>query len=56
MTHDSIENQKSVGGEIENPAATGLPFFRTWPAVYAFVLSVFVLTVIVLILFSRAFS
>ncbi len=41
---------------IENPASTGLPLFRTWPAVYAFVLSVFVLTVILLIIFSRAFS
>ena len=34
----------------------GLPGFRTWRGVYLFVLGVFVLAVIALALFSRAFA
>ncbi|MGD0744833.1 MAG: hypothetical protein ABSA45_06730 [Verrucomicrobiota bacterium] len=35
---------------------TGLPFLRTWRAVYAFVLAVFALWVGLLIALSRMFS
>ncbi len=34
----------------------GLPWFRTWRDVYVFVISCFVLYVIVLAIFSRVFS
>ncbi len=36
--------------------ATGLPFLRSWRAVYAFVLAVFVLWIALLTLLSRIFS
>lgn len=35
---------------------TGLPLLRGWPAVYLFVLGVFVLWVVLLTLFTRTFS
>jgi len=35
---------------------TGLPGFRTWRGVYWFVLGAFVLVVIALTLFSRAYA
>ena len=53
MTHDPIENRKS---KIEHPDDTGLPLLSTWPAVYGFVLAVFVLLVILLTFFTRAYS
>jgi hypothetical protein len=37
-------------------ADTGLPVLRTWRAVYLFVLGVFVLWVVLLAVFSRAFA
>jgi hypothetical protein len=37
-------------------AATGLPLLRTWPAVYLFVLAVFVLWVALMATFSRMFA
>ncbi len=36
--------------------STGLPWFRTWRSVYWFVLGCFVLYVVLLTVFSRAFS
>jgi hypothetical protein len=34
----------------------GLPGFRTWRGVYLFVFAIFVLVVVLLALFSRAFA
>ena len=34
---------------------TGLPVFRTWPAVYAFVLSAFIVYVVVLYLLTGTY-
>ena len=53
MTQVPTEHQES---KIENPDETGLPLLRTWPAVYTFVLGAFVLLVILLTIFSRAFA
>lgn len=36
--------------------STGLPGFRTWRGVYLFVLGAFILVVIALTLFSRAYA
>jgi len=47
------------GGGVPPPPddkATGLPGFRSWPGVYWFVLGCFVLTVLLLALFTRAFA
>jgi hypothetical protein len=44
---------ESAAAEDES---TGLPGFRTWPRVYAFVLVSFVVWVALLTLLSRAFS
>jgi hypothetical protein len=48
-----IENQTS---KTEDERATGLPLLTSWPAVYAAVLSFFVLLVILLTILTRAFA
>ena len=40
---------------IDGRATTGLPLFRTWPRVYAFVATVFVAYVVLLTVLTRAF-
>jgi hypothetical protein len=40
----------------DDPDDTGLPLLRTWPKVYGFVFAVFVLWVVLLAVFSRAFA
>ena len=53
MTPDPIDQQSSKNGDSEG---TGLPVLSTWPAVYIFVLTVFILLVILLTLFTRAYA
>jgi hypothetical protein len=48
-----IENRNS---KIDDDWSTGLPLFTTWPAMYILVLAVFVLLVILLTLFTRAYA
>lgn len=45
VTDDSIEREP-----------TGMPWFRTWKSVYVFVLGSFLLYIVLLAIFSRAFS
>jgi hypothetical protein len=40
----------------DDPNDTSVPLLRTWPKVYWFVLGVFVLWVVLLAVFSRAFA
>ena len=42
--------------EAAENEATSLPVFRTWPAVYAFVVATFVLWVTLLAVLARTFS
>jgi len=42
--------------EPANDADPGVPFFRTWRAVYVFVIICFIAVVISLALFSRVFA
>ena len=53
---EPINNPRHKTAPGENPDGTGLPTLRTWPAVYIFVLAVFVLLVILLALFTRAYA
>ena len=53
---EPIDNHRSKIATDEKPDGTGLPLLRTWPAVYIFVLAVFVLLVILLALFTRAYA
>jgi hypothetical protein len=48
-----MTNKKSPPSDDESP---GLPAFRSWRGVYGFVLGAFVLTVVLLALFTRAFA
>ena len=43
-------------GDTGERESTGLPGFRTWRSVYVFVLACFVLYIVLLAVFSRAFS
>ncbi len=57
----SEEKTPGASGLTPGPAdledrATGLPFLRSWRAVYAFVLAVFVLWIVLLTLLSGIFS
>jgi hypothetical protein len=45
----------SATGETQSES-TGLPWFRTWRGVYFFAFGCFVLYVVLLTIFSRAFS
>lgn len=48
---------KPLPREEEGPDETpGVPGFRTWLAVYLFVISFFVLMVVLLAMFARAFA
>jgi len=51
-------NTTRTGKVPPKPAdeSTGLPWFRTWRVVYWFVIGCFVLYVVLLTVFSRAFS
>ena len=42
--------------EKTNPDDTGLPMLRTWPSLYIFVLVVFVATVVLLTLLTKAYN
>jgi hypothetical protein len=41
---------------MDSNESTGLPWFRTWGGVYLFAFGCFVLYVVLLTVFSRAFS
>ena len=47
--------KRESSAEVDD-AATGLPLLRTWRAVYAFVLAVFVLTLAALTALTLAYS
>lgn len=49
--HVSAETSAQDRGE-----APGLPWFRTWPALYLFVIGCFVLYVVLLTVLSQVFS
>jgi len=49
----------NASGEAPNSPderSTGLPLFRTWPAVYLFVVGCFALWVVILALLPRVFA
>jgi hypothetical protein len=41
---------------VEADGSTGLPWPRTWPGVYAFVIGCFVAWVVLLLMLERSFS
>ena len=49
---EAPESPDNQNNEREDPP----PFFRTWPAMYAFVLGIFVALVILLYLFTKAYE
>ncbi|HEY5042199.1 MAG TPA: hypothetical protein VIK53_09365 [Verrucomicrobiae bacterium] len=53
---DRTENALTGTADESRNEPTGLPWFRTWRDVYLFVFSCFVLYVVLLTIFSRAFS
>lgn len=56
---ENTSNANKAPAEAGNTAErepTGLPWFRTWRSVYVFVLGCFILYVVLLAVFSRAFS
>lgn len=50
-THD-VTDSSAAGDD----ASTGLPWLRTWPGVYLFVMGSFVIWVALLLVFGRVFS
>ena len=52
----STENVPNGTADEDQRESPGLPFFRTWRGVYLFALGCFVLYVLLLTVFSRAFS
>jgi hypothetical protein len=51
-----MAEQTADSSDSTESEATRLPVFRTWPAVYAFVVATFVLWVTLLAILARTFS
>jgi hypothetical protein len=45
-----------ASGEADMDGSTGLPWPRTWPGLYLFVIGCFALWVVLLVLLERSFS
>jgi hypothetical protein len=46
----------SPSSKRQEDSGTGFPFFRSWPAVYGFVLAVWTLWIVLLAAFMRTYS
>ncbi len=51
-----MDQRIADSSDSADDAATRLPIFRTWPALYAFVVATFVLWVTLLAVLARSFS
>jgi hypothetical protein len=58
LNDDDVDGRAHPGAPAVEPpdGATGLPWLRTWPAVYAFVLICFITWVVLLAVLERSYS
>ena len=56
MKPDAPQHETGAPPEASESETTGLPGFRTWPAIYWFVTGVFAVMVVLLTALTRMFS